>query len=567
MFLPKSAAVVPILVALASALIVVVAAAAESSASPSAAAAAAAPPSFGVCRGGDAEARSRVLRDIRGADLPTPRDGNDDDGEASAAASAFSEAVGETVPGAGGEDRGAEARRFFEALSSSSAFVREYWHKRPLLIRASDYAGDTGGCGGCGDDDDDAGSSASAPSSWADGAFTVGRDLKLVGGSYVTGHRTSDALRDGTKTDTWDFRPIKDDASRQTTWDDVEQSLRPDGSGGTIYFNTAGSLWPSLAALCRLAGSPTAFGLPVNVNVYVTPPGTTTSVPPHTDRQDVLAIQTEGAKRWRVYGPPHPRKKGVDPLNRGKGGDVISEEELGPTPLIDAVVKRGDVLYVPAGFPHTTDTCTVVPEGSDERGGEEKEEDVFRETSVHLTLGLDTHVWGLTYAHMRWSALQRAGKPFQIRIENDEDYWNSLETIPCGFLARGMSEEETIDEAVSGLKSVMVRMEPDRWRGSDDSEGSEGREDLPSDEELAMVARYMLHDHLGALMKLQREDMFSGVVDPRGEETLLKAYRCTQEQNKIMEKFGAFSKNEAMRKSFEANRLQREALTEGAGAS
>jgi ribosomal protein L16 Arg81 hydroxylase len=83
-----------------------------------------------------------------------------------------------------------------------------------------------------------------------------------------------------------------------------------------------------------------AFGLPTNINIYITPPGAVVSVPPHTDRQDVLVFQTEGSKRWRVYGPPK-RIKGKDPLNRGKGGDVIEKKELG-NPILDVVLRRGD---------------------------------------------------------------------------------------------------------------------------------------------------------------------------------------------------------------------------------
>ena len=120
-------------------------------------------------------------------------------------------------------------------------------------------------------------------------------------------------------------------------------------------------------------------------------------MPPHTDRQDVIVFQTQGAKRWRVYAPPKRQKK-KDPLNRGKAGDVLSfEEELDDQPLIDTVLRAGDILYVPTGFPHTTDTCTVVD-------SDVSSDDMFEDTSVHLTMGLDTHVWALTFAFALESA-------------------------------------------------------------------------------------------------------------------------------------------------------------------
>ena len=72
----------------------------------------------------------------------------------------------------------------------------------------------------------------------------------------------------------------------------------------------------------------------------MTPPGSVISVPPHTDRQDVIVFQTEGSKRWRVFDPPK-RIKGTDPLNRGKSGDVLQMKDLG-MPVLDVVLRKGD---------------------------------------------------------------------------------------------------------------------------------------------------------------------------------------------------------------------------------
>lgn len=72
------------------------------------------------------------------------------------------------------------------------------------------------------------------------------RDLKMVGNSYISGSRTADVLREQTETkadSTWAFAPLKTDQTRPTNWEEVEEALK----GGTIYFNTAGSLWPTLA--------------------------------------------------------------------------------------------------------------------------------------------------------------------------------------------------------------------------------------------------------------------------------------------------------------------------------
>ena len=86
----------------------------------------------------------------------------------------------------------------------------------------------------------------------------------------------------------------------------------------------------------------------------------------------------------------------MDPFQRGKGTDHMTEEpgDL----LIDTVMEPGQVLYMPAGFPHTCDTIL-----------EPVDDDIASQPSVHLTVGVDTHLWSLSYAHLREVALARAG--------------------------------------------------------------------------------------------------------------------------------------------------------------
>lgn len=45
--------------------------------------------------------------------------------------------------------------------------------------------------------------------------------------------------------------------------------------------------------------------------------------------------------------------------------------------------------------------------------------------SVHLTVGIDTHIWGLNYASMREFALRRSGIEDKVLITklSDELYW------------------------------------------------------------------------------------------------------------------------------------------------
>jgi ribosomal protein L16 Arg81 hydroxylase len=119
-----------------------------------------------------------------------------------------------------------------------------------------------------------------------------------------------------------------------------------------VVFNSAGGFIPKLAGVCLDAVN--AFQLPIAINVYLTNVGQKTSAPPHTDKQDVFVLQTQGSKRWRVFTPPPPSKLyRVDPFARGKGKDILDWKEL-EKPLLDVVLSPGQILYVPGGFPHAT---------------------------------------------------------------------------------------------------------------------------------------------------------------------------------------------------------------------
>lgn len=91
---------------------------------------------------------------------------------------------------------------------------------------------------------------------------------------------------------------------------DVEAALEQ----GTVIFNSAGAHIPKLAGASLAAVDATL--LPNALNMYVTAPGKRTSAPPHTDKQDVVVIQTSGSKHWKVYSPPEPSMK--------PGADMVS---------------------------------------------------------------------------------------------------------------------------------------------------------------------------------------------------------------------------------------------------
>ena len=56
-----------------------------------------------------------------------------------------------------------------------------------------------------------------------------------------------------------------------------------------------------LADLCRQLEA--EFSCPVQTNIYLTPPNAQ-GFQTHYDNHDVLVLQVEGAKRWRLYDAP-----------------------------------------------------------------------------------------------------------------------------------------------------------------------------------------------------------------------------------------------------------------------
>ena len=184
-------------------------------------------------------------------------------------------------------------------------------------------------------------------------------------------------------------------------------------------------------------------------------------------------LQTCGAKHWRVYAPPDPsRKPAADPLARGKAADALTLSELGE-PLIDTVLTPGQLLYMPAGFPHTTDTLNLG----------EPAPPAAADDSVHLTIGIDTHIWGLDYLGARAGALKRAALPDQCTATKlpEEAHWKLMGVPPhLGFLRRhaaahaaadpdATAEDAAAAAAVAELVAAAREAEPARWAEHDDA--------------------------------------------------------------------------------------------------
>jgi Cupin superfamily protein len=213
------------------------------------------------------------------------------------------------------------------------------------------------------------------------------------------------------------------------TYRDVCQALEK----GTVIFNAAGAHIPKLAGPCLAASDATS--LPCSLNMYITAPGKRTSAPPHTDKQDVCVIQTEGCKSWKVFSVPDPSiKPFADVFARGKGEDSLPIHTVSETAelLVETTLHPGDVLFIPAGFPHTTSTVTT-PEGDNKN----------EVTSIHLTFGIDHHIWELDYLSVIRLAYQRAHvtkSALDFSDDNINMYTRSVNLLPWRTITDIMAE-------------------------------------------------------------------------------------------------------------------------------
>ncbi|CAI9098439.1 OLC1v1035082C1 [Oldenlandia corymbosa var. corymbosa] len=115
--------------------------------------------------------------------------------------------------------------------------------------------------------------------------------------------------------------------------------------------------------LASLFGQPSA-----GVNMYLTPPDSQ-GLSRHSDDHCVFVCQLSGTKEWKIF----PRSRVHLPrLYESKYSPEVENEPLGGSEHF--LLKEGDVLYIPRGFPHEART-TMDEDGSG--------------FSLHLTLAIE----------------------------------------------------------------------------------------------------------------------------------------------------------------------------------
>ncbi|KAL7459211.1 hypothetical protein ACHAWC_011004 [Mediolabrus comicus] len=301
---------------------------------------------------------------------------------------------------------------------------------------------------------------------------------------------------------------------------------------GTVIFNNIGAHIPRLAG--PTLASTDALSLPGALNMYVTAKGMRTSAPPHTDRQDVLVVQMEGAKRWRVFTPPTDGdvKPTADPFARGKGDDSLPlhtlldgrDGRLGSELLMDVVTREGDILFIPAGFPHTTDTV-------------EESNEVDYDTSIHLTFNIDTHVWDLDYLGVRNAALQRNKVKDVLSPSSDNRYVGKVNQLPESLRSQLMDALplEFLDINPSDSPNYMKDVAQQLAKRCNMVDEEVGEKHVELSEASYVEALERIHSYGSAILDIHR-DMYLAAVEEgrlRIAEAAMTAHLNTEDKGEV----------------------------------
>ena len=119
--------------------------------------------------------------------------------------------------------------------------------------------------------------------------------------------------------------------------------------GHTIVLQGLHRVWPPLIDFAGALGAD--LGHPVQVNAYVTP-SSSQGFSAHYDVHDVFVLQVSGEKQWRIHEPVHVAPLRDQPWDERRT-EVAARAQEGP--LIDAVLRPGDALYLPRGYLHAAE--------------------------------------------------------------------------------------------------------------------------------------------------------------------------------------------------------------------
>lgn len=200
--------------------------------------------------------------------------------------------------------------------------------------------------------------------------------------------------------------------------------LRLFADGSTVVLQGLHRLWPPLIEFADSLAAD--LGHPTQVNAYITPPSSR-GFSPHYDVHDVFVLQVAGEKHWRIHAPVL-----ADPLRsqpwQDRADDVAAAAER--EPVIDAVLRPGDALYLPRGFIHSAEALGAI--------------------SAHLTIGV--------HSVTRWTAAEAALDLVRTLAADDPQLRASL---PLGLdLADPDGVRDDVAAVIAGLRDWLGRVDP-----------------------------------------------------------------------------------------------------------
>ena len=191
--------------------------------------------------------------------------------------------------------------------------------------------------------------------------------------------------------------------------------------GGTIHISNLQKYNSSaLAAAKHLSRY---FGCPVEADLWLTRHNQFPAYL-HYDAYDIFTVQLHGEKRWRIYEPISVPEARTDPA---LSWDTVTE------PVLDIIIKPGDVLYMPRFTPHAVTTV--------------------ENYSVHLGIGVHSLTWR-NLVELALDAIKEKPNVLQDYVPVDGDanvVAKGLANTVCEAL--GAIDLETLGQMANGSRA------------------------------------------------------------------------------------------------------------------
>jgi len=170
----------------------------------------------------------------------------------------------------------------------------------------------------------------------------------------------------------------------------------------------------------------TYFGSLVGANVYITP-ADSQGLAPHCDDVEILVLQLEGKKTWKLYTP-------MVELSRDYTQD-LSQEDIGE-PMFEVTLEPGDLLYFPRGVIHQAKTK------SDSH-------------STHISISTyQQHTWGDFLDHAVRLAIDNA-------MEDDVEFRRGLPVNYLQYLGTQKNISSYVEEEEKDTKKETISNKDD----------------------------------------------------------------------------------------------------------